>query len=214
MHKSLVKTDKLPDVLAEKTQEKERMHDVFLLLQNLSNREEVTIKLIIDSLYDIASVNLINKKFSYGPLRKILKSIGRMSKPAFRFFAWRWFLKNFPPLITKWLYKQVSFNTASKKKAQKPVTTIPQQNAQLEAATTANPTLELELELELANQEKSQQIKHLRSRIKWLTGMLIGIITIFSSGFLWLGYELEKSHSRTVEELKMQVKTLEAAVNK
>ena len=210
MHKSLVKTEKLPDVLAEKTQEKERMHDVFLLLQNLSNREEVTIKLIIDSLYDIASVNLINKKFSYGPLRKILKPIGRMSKPAFRFFAWRWFLKNFPPLITKWLYKQVSFNTASKKKAQKPVTTIPQQNAQLEAATTANPTLELEL----ANQEKSQQIKHLRSRINCLTGMLIGIITIFSSGFIWLGYELEKSHSRTVEELKMQVKTLEAVVNK
>ncbi|KST67908.1 hypothetical protein [Mastigocoleus testarum] len=210
MHKSLVKTEKLPDVLAEKNQEKERMHDVFLLLQNLSNREEVTIKLIIDSLYDIASVNLINKKFSYGPLRKILKPISRMSKPAFRFFAWRWFLKNFPPLITKWLYKQVTFNTASKKKVQKPVTTIPQQNAQLEAATTANSTLELEL----ANREKSREIKHLRSRIKWLTGVLIGIITIFSSGFLWLGYELEKSHSRTVEELKMQVKTLEAVVNK
>lgn len=204
MHESIVKTEKMPDVLVEKNREKERMHDVFLLLKNLSNREEVTIKLIIDSLYDIASVNLINKKFNSGPLRKVLKPISRMSKPAFRFFAWRWFLKNFPDLITKWLYRQVSFNT-SKKKVQKPVT-ITKQNAQLEATTKS--------ETELVKQEQNREIIYLRSRVKWLTGILIGVITIFSSGFIWLGYELEKSHLRTVEELKMQVKTLEAGLNK
>ena len=203
MHKSIVKAEKLPDVLAEKNREKERMHDVFLLLENLSSREEVTIKLIIDSLYDIASVNLINKKFNSGPLRKVLKPISRMSKPVFRFFAWRWFLKNFPQLITKWLYRQVSF--AAPKKVQEPVT-INKQDVQLEAATKS--------ETELAKQEQSREIMYLRSRVKWLTGILIGVITIFSSGFVWLGYELEKSHSRTVEELKMQVKTLEAGLNK
>ena len=202
MDKSIVKTERLPDTLAEKEREKERMHDVFLLLKNLSNREEVTIKLIIDSLYDVASVNLINKKFSSGPLRKVLKPISRMSKPAFRFFAWRWFLKNFPRLITKWLYRQVSFNAP--KKVKEPVT-IKKQNVQIEATT--------ESETELVNQEQNREIIYLRSRVKWLTGILIGVITIFSSGFIWLGYELEKSHSRTVQELKMQVKILEAGVN-
>ncbi len=203
MHKSIVKTEKLPDTLVENEREKERMHDVFLLLKNLSNREEVTIKLIIDSLYDIASVNLINKKFNSGPLRKVLKPISRMSKPAFRFFAWRWFLKNFPHLITKWLYRQVSFNAPKKVKDS---VTIAKENVQLEAATDS--------ETELANKEQEREIMYLRSRVKWLTGLLIGVITIFSSGFVWLGYELEKSHLRTVEELKMQVKTLEAVVNK
>lgn len=203
MHKSIIRTEKLPEALAEKNLEEQRMHDVHLLLENLSNREEATIKLIIDSLYDIGSIKLINKKFRSRHLRKILKSISRMPKPIFRFFAWRWFLKNCPRLITKWLYKQVSFTTP--KKVHKPVT-IAKQNIQVEALPKPK--------AELANQEPNQEIIYLRSRIKWLTGILIGVITIFSSGFVWLGYELERSHSRTVEELKMQVKILEAGVNK
>lgn len=203
MHDPIVKTERMPDVLVEENREKERMHDVYLLLKNLSSREEVTIKLIIDSLYDIASVHLINKKFNSGLLRKVLKPISRMSKPAFRFFAWRWFLKNFPRLVTKWLYRQVTVNIL--KKAKKPVT-VTKQNAQLEIATKS--------EIELVKQEQRREIIYLRSRIKWLTGLLIGVITIFSSGFVWLGYELERSHLRTVEELKMQVRILEAGVNK
>ena len=203
MHKSIIRTEKLPEALTEKDLEEQRMHDVHLLLENLSNREEATIKLIIDSLYDIGSIKLINKKFRSRHLRIILKPISRMSKPVFRFFAWRWFIKNFPRLITKWLYKQVSFTTP--KKVNKPVT-IAKQNIEVEALTQPKP--------ELAKQEPNQEVMYLRSRIKWLTGVLIGVITIFCSGFVWLGYELERSHSRTVEELKMQVKILEAGVNK
>ena len=203
MHKSIIRTEKLPEVLAQEEIEKQRMNDVLLLLKSLSNREEVTIKLIIDSLYDIGSINFINKKIRSRYLRKILKPIGRMSKPLFRFFAWRWFLKNFPSLVAKFLYKQVSF-TASKK-VQKAVI-VAKQDIQLEAS--------MKPKRELVKQQLNQEIIHLRSRVQWLTGILIGVITIFSSGFVWLGYELERSHLRTVEELKMQVKILEAGANK
>ena len=203
MHKSIIRTEKLPEILAEEEFEKQRMNDVILLLKSLSYREEVTIKLIIDSLYDIGSINFINKKFRSRYLRKILKPISGMPKPLFRFFAWRWFLKNSPRLISKFLHKQVSFNT--RKKLQKPVI-VAKQNIQLEAS--------IKPKTELVKQQLNQEIIYLRSRVKWLTGILIGVITIFSSGFIWLGYELEKSHLRTVEELKMQVKILEAGVNK
>jgi hypothetical protein len=91
----------------EERQEEERMRDVLLLLSNLFQREEVTIKLILDCLYDVGSVNLINQKFRFRLLNRLMKSIARMSKPVFRIFAVRWFHKNCPQLITDWLHSQV-----------------------------------------------------------------------------------------------------------
>lgn len=92
----------------EKFQQK-RMQDVLLLLQSLAEREETTVKMIIDCLYDVGSANLINKKFPSRPLNKMMKSIARMSKPVFKIFAFRWFKKNCPQLISRWLYSKVTF---------------------------------------------------------------------------------------------------------
>jgi hypothetical protein len=89
--------------------EAERIQEVLTLLTSLIAREEATIKLIIDCLYDIGYFNLINKKVRFRPLNSIAKFVAKRSKPVAKVFAWRWFIKNCPKLITKWLYVKVKF---------------------------------------------------------------------------------------------------------
>ena len=93
----------------EERRKKERLRDIFLLLQQLVEREEVTLKLIIDGLYDIGSINLVNKKFHKQPLNGFMKAIATMSKPVVRIVALRWVKKKLPTLLTNWLEKKVSF---------------------------------------------------------------------------------------------------------
>ena len=47
---------------ADSQAELERMQDVFLLLDNLSRREEATIKAILDCLYEVGSSRLIQQR--------------------------------------------------------------------------------------------------------------------------------------------------------
>jgi hypothetical protein len=95
--------------LEEEKFQQRRRQDILLLLQSLAEREEATVKMILDCLYDIGSANLINKKFPSRPINKMMKSIAGMSKPIFRVFAFRWFKKNCPQLISRWLYSKVTF---------------------------------------------------------------------------------------------------------
>jgi hypothetical protein len=91
--------------------QQERMKDVLLLLQQLVEKEEITVRLILDCLYDIGSVNAIDKNFHTQPLNRIMKAIATMTKPIFRIFALRWFKRNCPRLIADWLYQQVTFES-------------------------------------------------------------------------------------------------------
>ncbi len=93
----------------EELKKQERMRDVVLLLQQLVEREEVTVKLIIDCLYDVGSINLANQKLQNKPLNRIMKALARFLKPAFRVVALIWVKKNLPTLVTNWLESQVSF---------------------------------------------------------------------------------------------------------
>jgi hypothetical protein len=95
--------------LQEQLMEQERIDDILLLLEHLFEREEATAKLILNFLYDVGSVNLINSKVPTRSFRGVLKWIARMSKPVFRLFALRWFKKNCPRLITEWLHSLVKF---------------------------------------------------------------------------------------------------------
>ena len=110
---NIVKSSRLETIakerLEEKEREDERVQSVLLLLQNLVEREETTVKMILDCLYDIGSVNLINNKISYRPANKILKLIANMSKPAFKLAGIIWFKKKCPKLITNWLHQKVIF---------------------------------------------------------------------------------------------------------
>jgi hypothetical protein len=58
------------------------------------------------------------------------------------------------------------------------------------------------------------EMKQLRSQVKLLTGILVGVVTLLSGSFLWGGFLLERSNLQVVEELQTQVKSLEASVNK
>jgi hypothetical protein len=150
-----------PEILAEKVIEAERMHDVQLLLQNLINSEEATIKLILDCLYDVGSVNLINQKLRVKPLKRVIKLIARMSKPVFRTLAFNWFKKNCPQLITNWLQTQVSFVSIQNIPQEVPVEVAELQPYPLP------PTANL-----------SQEIKNLRSQVRLLAGISIIAIAI------------------------------------
>lgn len=97
-------------VVREQRREDERMHDVELLLESLFRREEVTLKLIADCLYDVGSTNLLNQRVHSRPLNRFMKVIARRSKPIFRFFMLRWSRKNCPHLIAEWLHRQVRFS--------------------------------------------------------------------------------------------------------
>lgn len=106
---SLSKSRDLATVIRERQIEDDRMRDVELLLESLFLREEVTLRLIADCLYDVGSINLLNQKVRSRPLNCFLKVIARRSKPLFRLFMIRWSKKNCPHLITEWLHSQVKF---------------------------------------------------------------------------------------------------------
>ncbi|MEJ6480802.1 hypothetical protein N0Y54_05555 [Nostoc punctiforme UO1] len=152
-----------PETLAEKVIETERIHDVLLLLQNLINSEEATVKLILDCLYDVGSVNLINQKLRMKPLNRVMKLIARISKPVFRTLAFNWFKKNCPQLITNWLHTQVTFRSTQN---------IPQEVAVEVAELQPYPLPPTE--------NLSQEIKNLRSQVRWLAGISIIAIAVLA----------------------------------
>ncbi|MGD1866064.1 MAG: hypothetical protein ACFB0D_16065 [Phormidesmis sp.] len=95
--------------IRERQIEDDRMRDVELLLESLFLREEVTLRLVLDCLYDVGSMNLVNRRVQSRPLNRIMKAIARLSKPAFRPFMLRWSRKNCPHLIAEYLHSQVRF---------------------------------------------------------------------------------------------------------
>jgi hypothetical protein len=202
-----------PDQLQAKTLEEERMEDVLLMLQHLTRNEEVTIKIIIDCLYDVGSVNLINQKVPYFPFNGILKQIAKLSKPAFRIVAFYWFKKNCPPLITKWLRSKVSFK---KPVAREMAKTAHQVQETLEGEPALNqttvegkpafegkPTLETKpsfetkptfegTDIELYSQSKidllTGEVQRLRSQVRLISGISIGAIAALGGVILWMNY--------------------------
>lgn len=150
-----------PEKLAHKRLTAERMQDVRLLLQNLVNSEEETVKLVLDCLYDIGAVNLIDQKFRARYLNKTMKVIARMSKPIFKIFAWQWLKKNSPQLIANWLQTQVAFVAPIAK---------PQQVV----------IKEVEPYYSLQTDRLKQEVRLLRHQVKWLTA--IAVIALSVSG--------------------------------
>ncbi|WP_107670541.1 hypothetical protein [Cyanothece sp. BG0011] len=89
--------------------EVEQRKNVMLLVENLMEREEATLKMIIDCLYDVGSVNLINQKVAARPLNRVMRLIARLSKSSFRSIAFWWVKRNTPELIADWLLNKVRF---------------------------------------------------------------------------------------------------------
>ncbi|MEA5579171.1 hypothetical protein [Anabaena sp. UHCC 0451] len=197
MSKQLPSSNNLTKLPTEAEREEQLMQDVRLLLENLICREEATVKLILNCLYDAGATNLINQKFSSRTLNKTLKWVSKMSKPAFRMIAWQWFKQNCPKLITDWLRSKIEFEKVE----------TPQVEVVVEQPNTNFNTLS-------QTQYQIYEVQQLRTQIKLLTGILLGVVTLLTGSFIWAGYLLERSHLQVVEELQTQVKTLEANVNK
>ncbi|MCJ8283049.1 MAG: hypothetical protein MJK14_25410 [Rivularia sp. ALOHA_DT_140] len=180
------------------------MHDVLLLLENLSCREEASIMAIIDCLYDIGYVNLINQKFRSRTLNGSLKLIARASKPAFKVIAWRWYKNNFPELIANWLRKQVAFQ---------PKTTV-KQAAEIQAGLEPEPSKHLQA-ASLANIENpyNREVKYLRSQVRMLASILVALIAVFGGSVVWFGYSLERSNLQNVKQLQNRIRVLETSTD-
>jgi len=104
------KSLKAKSIAAEEKKKQERMRDVTLLLQQLVEREETSLKLIIDCLIDVGSINYANHKLHNPSLNKIMKVLVGYIKPVARMVALRWLKKNLPDLLTVWLERKVSFD--------------------------------------------------------------------------------------------------------
>lgn len=176
----------VPQSLLEARLEDERMQEVLLLLDHLLKREEITVKLILNCLYDIGSVRLVNQKLPRRPLNGIAKSILRLSKPVFRFYALRRLQRQGPPLIAKWLHRKVSFTPAAPRptipvtvKAETPVATL--------SKTEAMQRLE---------------VQRLQTQVRYLRSITLGAIAALLGGFLWVGYSLQWEFSQLSRPLR------------
>jgi hypothetical protein len=136
------KTPEIPPTFDE-----ERMKNIFLLLEHLFKREDVTVKLVLEYLYDVGSVRIIDKNIHMGCLNRSLKSVAQMSKPVFKIAGLYWFQRNCPKLITDWLYSLVVFEDQT-----------PIDNSQLEL------------------QLKEQEIQRLKTRERLLAAVSVGAI--------------------------------------
>lgn len=186
-------------MMAEAQIEAERMQDIRLLLNHLFSREEVTIKFILDCLYDVGSVNLINQRFRAAPLNRLMKAIAVMSKPAFRIFALRWFKKNCPRLVTNWLQTKVRFKTpatqpevTAAKVIEAQSSTVPElENQQQQALEHDRQATDRQMALDYDRRmaaERDRQIQQLRYQVRWLTGILIGIILLWGGSVVVPNY--------------------------
>lgn len=154
--------------------ERDRMTDVMLLLETLFTREESTVKQVLDCLYDVGSVNLIDQRVQIHCLNRLAKWIARFSKPVFRVIALRWFKQNCPQLITEWLYTQVKFEP---KQIAHVVAAVETAKAATETALQPVPTPDLDL--------YRQKVRLLRGRVRLLTTLLIGVTLTLGSGLVW-----------------------------
>lgn len=92
----------------EKRFQEQRMKDLLLLIENLALKEEATIKLIIECLYDVGMINLINKKIKHPSANKIVKRFVSLPKPMAKIVAWSWVKKNLSIRLANWLARKFS----------------------------------------------------------------------------------------------------------
>ena len=108
--KETAKIVTLPNLTPEeKSFQQQRMRDVYLLLENLALKEEASIKMIIECLYDVGIINIINKKIHNRSLNKLAKLMANTPKPIVKIIAWQWVKKNLPGRLTGWLDNKLKF---------------------------------------------------------------------------------------------------------
>ncbi len=189
--------------------EAERMRDVQLLLAHLLRQEDVTIKFILDCLYDVGSVNLINQKVRSQPLNQLMKAIAGMSKPAFKLFALRWLYKNCPRLITNWLHRKVRFSAPDTQPAVT-VTKVMEAQAKPTLAINPAPAVNAAVAVDPAvaplvqTPESERQIRQLQHQVRWLTGILVGVVLLWGGSMLLPHYNFHSGAAQSQENVQQR----------
>jgi len=176
----------------DQQKEAEQMQNVLLLLNHLVENEETTLKLIIDCLYEVGTVNLINLKIAGDRQNRAARTLAGMSKPAAKAFALRWFKKNCPALIVKWLRSKVSFKPTKAAKTAPP-------KAEVLSSNEGNAALPLK---NAAPSPQSQEIKQLRSQVRVLSGLLLCTMTALGGTAMWQVYRVSVESSPAQPELR------------
>jgi len=153
----------------EVEREEKLFRDVKLILRNLFEREKITIKQVLDNLYEVGSVNLINQKVPYRVLNRPAKAIARCSKPMVKSVAWYWFVRNCPQLLTNWLHYKVRFDPP------KPPSTPTE--TQVVVVEEVPETVSLERYV--------TDMKKLQVQVRLLTGALVGTVAILGGTLIW-----------------------------
>ena len=164
----------------------ESQQEVLLLLTNLAEREETTVKLILARLYDLGALNIISKKLRSRTLRKTVGRLAKLTRPAFKVVGFYWFKRNCPQLITNWLISQVAFETV----VDSPAEVVP---------VTPNPE----------SPETSLEMIKLRSKVRLLTRILAVVITVFGVSFAWLFYSFKIQPSSSLPSSEYSTNCLE-----
>ena len=164
-------------IALKKYREDERVRDILLAVEQLFQREEKAVDFVLGCLYDIGSINLIDKKIPIAALKPALRSIARLSRPAFRIIAVRWFHQNCPKLITDWLHSLVVFETSD-----------PEAPSVIDINTSKTEASDLVWVV----QQKQNEVIQLQQQLRQTTVLAVTIAALFGSATLWLGYELQQ----------------------
>jgi len=202
----------------KKNLQDERIRDAELAMKQMFEREVATVKTVMGYLFDIGSTNLIDKHISIALMKEPLRSIAKLSRPAFRLLAAKWFLANGSKLIADWLLTLVVFDSPQKTKSQPlesqnitniqttsdpalqrdqatiyPPTKTPYNTPAQNIANRQNiPQNTLQDTLQITIQQKSAEVITLQKRIRLTASLAIITTTILGSLTLWLGYELKQ----------------------
>lgn len=153
----------------EKILEEEKLREILILLDQLFRREKATAEGIVGCLYDIATINLINKYCPLWGINATLKYLTRFPRPLAKSLGVKLYLQpQCPKLITDWLYTLVEFPNT--------------------------PAIEAEIvekELLPTIQKNRLEIQSLRQKVRLLTGTLVATVVLFSGGFAWISHNLQ-----------------------
>jgi hypothetical protein len=102
-------TKVVPPITEAKQIEDTSRKEVQLLLENLFQREEATVKLIIDCLFDMSAVYLINQKVPTSLAKRLAKGMAKISRSGIRIIAFRYVFKKFVAsgFLTNFLFNKV-----------------------------------------------------------------------------------------------------------
>lgn len=175
-----------PQQIAHRQLEQRTMQDVLLLLEAMFTREDSTVRLILDRLYDIGSVNLVNQRVSNQWLNQIARWVARCSRPVARLLIMRWFKRNCPRLISNWLYSQVKFEPKQLVQAAAQVDSINPPSPQA-AQGAAIPEVE----------NYRRQVHQLNLRVRTLTILLIGVTFTLGGSLAWAVWQQSAWRTRS-----------------